>query len=77
MNDMSANGAPQLPPALDERFVSHAPSIRKRQALSGESALGRASSLALTWRKFKRNKAAVIAARHLARSPISRCPSSR
>jgi peptide/nickel transport system permease protein len=62
MNDMSRNGVAVLPPALDERFVSDAPFDPDALARSGESALAQASSLALTWRKFKRNKAAVVAA---------------
>ncbi|SDQ93881.1 peptide/nickel transport system permease protein [Rhizobiales bacterium GAS191] len=61
MNDMSGNPA-VLPPALEERFVSDAPFDPEALGRSGESALARASSLALTWRKFKRNKAAVLAA---------------
>jgi len=62
MNEMSANAEPRLPPALEERFVSQAPFDPQAPGPSGENALARASSLALTWRKFKRNKAAVIAA---------------
>jgi len=62
MNDMSGNPVAVLPPPLEERFVSEAPFDPDALARSGESALAHASSLALTWRKFKRNKAAVIAA---------------
>ncbi|MBV9519200.1 MAG: ABC transporter permease [Hyphomicrobiales bacterium] len=62
MNDIAANGPARLPPALDERFVSQAPFDPKAPGPTGESALARASSFALTWRKFKRNKAAVAAA---------------
>jgi peptide/nickel transport system permease protein len=62
MNDVSANLASALPPPLDERFVSDAPFDPAALERGGESALASASSLALTWRKFRRNKAAVIAA---------------
>ncbi|MFI4995876.1 MAG: ABC transporter permease [Hyphomicrobiales bacterium] len=61
MNDISANAVLGLPPALEERFVSDA-AFDPEAEIGGESALARASSLALTWRKFKRNKAAVMAA---------------
>ena len=62
MNDMSANARSDLPLALEERFVSDAPFDPDAIDGSGESALARSSSWALTWRKFKRNKAAVVAA---------------
>ncbi|MFI5013764.1 MAG: ABC transporter permease [Hyphomicrobiales bacterium] len=58
---MSAKAMSALPPRLEERFVSDAPFDPEAIGRSGESALAHASSLALTWRKFKRNKAAVVA----------------
>ncbi|MBV9591231.1 MAG: ABC transporter permease [Hyphomicrobiales bacterium] len=61
MNDVAGDAVSRLPPALEERFVSQAPFDPHAPGPSGESALAQASSLALTWRKFKRNKAAVVA----------------
>ena len=61
MNDIGAQAC-GLPPALEERFVSDAAFDPEALDLDGESPLSGASSLALTWRKFKRNKAAVLAA---------------
>ena len=61
MNDVAVS-ASGLPPALDERFVSDAAFDPNGGGIVGDVALAGASSLALTWRKFKRNKAAVIAA---------------
>jgi peptide/nickel transport system permease protein len=62
MNEMSPSALTLLPPALEERFVSRAPFDPQAPDRNDESALARATSLALTWRKFKRNKAAVVAA---------------
>jgi peptide/nickel transport system permease protein len=61
MNDIGAKAA-GLPPALEERFVSDVAFEPEGIDNGGKSPLAGASSLALTWRKFKRNKAAVIAA---------------
>ncbi len=61
MGDIAAR-ASGLPPALHERFVSEADFDPEGLETGGESPLAGASSIALTWRKFKRNKAAVIAA---------------